>query len=761
MFLNNPNNPENIASQSLPANKLVYINPNEIEDDDEIDLSELLRLIRRRSLVIFGTTIALATSLSAWVLSKPPVYQGSVKLLVEPVNQDKTDLSFLNDIAAAGGLKKNELDYDSQIDVLKSPSVMNNIIEQIRTRYPDISYTSEKGKENLGEKLKLQQAGKTKIIEISYKDESEEKILFVLNKIVEGYLKYQAKEYISNLSQAIDFTDKQISRLRKEVAHLESQLESFQQNNNLIDPDSRNQALTTQATFLAQEMEKVQVELGGARKLAQELQRKLNLTPEEGVIVSRLNTEPFYAKLIQQIKETETQIALEGLRFGFEHPSVKTLEAKKQELISLLNQETRKILGQDNLNLPLDFLTSVSNNVETTQEFFNVNNQIQVLQAKEKGLKEAWQRLNREIGVLSTTNKEYYQIQRELKTANESLTRLLALNENLQIEAAKQSSPWKLITPINDTIIEDVSGTLRKIALISIASLFSGAMLGFLVDKLDSSFHTVEEVKSIVKLPLLGVIPYNKKLALITDKRVSGRKKRKKDFELIPSSAGKSIFDDQSLALNLDSYCSLYTNISLLSSDTTIRSIVIGAAEASEGKSTTSLFLAKAAALLGLKVLIVDADMRKPKVHKYLGIKNKVGLSNLIAEDLHPEDVIQSFEDGLSVITAGSKPPNPSRLIASRKWQTLMQEFKQSFDFIIYDTPPLMGFSDAKILTPQTDGLVFVLRMGQTKRPNVQQVISDLQVSKLNVLGIVANGVKNYMGGAYYGYYNYKNYYSD
>lgn len=756
MFLNNPNNSENIPNQSPPPNKLVYINSNEIENDDEIDLSELLRLIRRRGLIILGTTIALATTLSTWVLSKPPVYQGSVKLLVEPINQDKTDLSFLNDIAP-GGIKTNELDYESQIDVLKSPSVMNSIVEQIQTRYPEIAYTSEEGKENLADKLKLQQAGETKIIEVSYQDESEEKILFVLNKIVEGYLQYQAKEYISNLSQAIDFTEKQISRVRGEVVTLESQLESFRQNNNLIDPDSRNQALTTQATFLAEEMEKVQVELQGMRKLAQELERKLNLTPEEGVIVSRLNTEPYYTKLIQQIKETETQIAIEGLRFGFEHPSVKTLEAKKQELVSLLNQETKKILGQDNLNLPLDFLTSVSNNVETTQEFFNVNNQIQVLQAKERGLKEAWERLNAQISDLSTTNKEYYQIQRELKTANESLTRLLALNENLQIEAAKQSSPWKLITPINETIIEDVSGTLRKIALIGIASLFCGAMLGFLVDKLDSSFHTVEEVKSTVKLPLLGVIPYNKKLALST----AQRKKRKKNSEQIPSLSGKSVFEAQSLIFNLDSYCSLYTNISLLSSDTTIRSIVVGAAEAGEGKSTTSILLGKAAALLGMKVLIVDADMRKPKIHQYLGIKNKIGLSNLIAEDLHPEDVIQCLEDGLSVITAGSKPPNPSRLIASRKWQTLMQEFKQKFDFIIYDTPPLMGFSDAKILTPQTDGLVFVIRMGETKRPNVQQVINDLQVSNLNVLGMVANGVKNYMGGAYYGYYNYKGYYSD
>jgi len=759
MFLNNPNNPENLVPQNQSPNKLVYLNSNDIDDEDEIDLSELLRLIRRRGLIILGTTVTLAVGLSAWVLSKPPVYQGTLKLLVEPLNKNNADLSFLNDIAGGSALKTNELDYESQIDVLKSPSVMNSIVEQIQGRYPDIVYRepNNEDEQNLENKLTVQQAGQTKIIEVSYKDKSEEKILFILNQIVDGYLEYQEKEYISNLSQAIEFSEDQISRVRTEVATLESQLEGFQQNNNIIDPTSRNQALTTQATFLAEETEKVQVELEGMRKLSRELERKLELTPEQGVIVARLNTEPHYAKLIQQIKETETQIALEGLRFGFEHPSVKTLIAKKDELVSLLNQETRKILGQNSQNLSLDFLTSVPNNVETVQEFFNVNNQIQVLEAKENGLNEAWERLNSQIGSLSTTNKEYYQIQRELKTANESLTRLLALNENLQIELARQSSPWKLITPIDETIIEDVSGTLRKIALISIASLFCGGMLGFLVDKLDSSFHTVEEVKSTVKLPLLGVIPYNKFLVDITTKNKNSRKNK----DNIPSLSRQSVFDDESIAFSLDSYCSLFTNINLLSTDTSIRSIVVGAAEASEGKSTTSLFLAKAAALLGQKVLIVDVDMRKPKIHTYLGIKNKLGLSNLIAEDLLPEDVIHTFDDGLSVITAGSNPPNPTRLIASRKWQNLMQKLKEDFDFIIYDTPPLMGFSDAKILTPLTDGLVFVVRMGKTKRPNVQQVINDLQVSKLTVLGMVANGVKNYMGGAYYGYYNYKSYYSD
>jgi polysaccharide biosynthesis transport protein len=751
MFLNNPNNPEAIAPQSQEANKLIYLNsPNIDEEDDDIDISELFRFLRRRGLIIIGTTIALTTVLSSWILSKPPIYQGNFQLLVEPLNADNSQLDLLSNLSG-GGLKSDSLDYESQINVLKSPLVINPILQKIQSRYPEIKYALTEGKkdekeEALLEKLTVTQSGDTKIIKVSYKDESEEKIFFILNQLMKGYLDYQALDYISNLNQSINFTKNQISRVREEVAVLESQLENFQQTNNLINPATQNEVLASQSRVLLGKIEAVQTELGATTKLANELQNKLDLTPEEGVIVARLNQQPNYIKLIGQIKDTETQIGLESLRLGDQHPIIKSLMARKEELVSLLNEETTKILGSKGTNLSLDFLTSISNNQAVTQEFFATNNKIEVLKATEKGLNEAWEKLNQQVNSLSTTNKEYYQIQRELTTASESLNRLLALNENLQIEAAKERSPWKLLTPLDQNIIEDVSGTTRKLALIGVASLFCGTILGLLVDKLDSAFHSVDDVKRSIDLPSLGIIPYHKNLKVISDKNKSAR---------ASFNQGKGLFADAKNIPDLDAYFSLFTNINLLGSDNSIRSIVIGAAEASEGKSTTSTFLAKAAAMLGKKVLIVDVDMRKPRLHKYLGVKNTIGLSNLIADDAPLEKAIQaSPQENLFIITAGSKPPNPTRIISSQKMRDLMAKVKDDFDFIIYDTPPLMGFSDGKILTPSTDGLVFVVRLDKTHRPNVQQVLNDLRMSKLSVLGVVLNGVKNHMRGSDYSDYS-------
>lgn len=751
MFLNNSNNPDTISPQSQEPNKLIYLNsPNINDDEDEIDIGELFRLLRRRGLIIIGTTVALTAILSSWILSKPPVYQGSFQLLVEPLKADDNQLALLSSLSG-GSLKGKDLDYESQINVLKSPLIMSPIIQKIQSRYPEVKYVLTEDKkdekeEGLLKKLNIIQSGDTKIIEVSYKDKSEEKILFVLNQLMKGYLDYQSTEYISNLSQSINFAEDQISRVRGDVAILESQLENFQKTNNLINPITQNEVLASQSRVLLGKIENVQTELGGMTTLANELQNQLDLTPEQGVIVARLNQQPSYVKLIAQIKDTETQIGLESLRLGSQHPIIKTLTAKKEELVSLLNQETSQILGSKGTNLSLDFLTSISNNQAVIEEFFATNNKIEVLKATKKGLNEAWERLNLQVNSLSTTNKEYYQIQRELTTASESLNRLLALNENLQIEAAKERSLWKLLTPIDENIIEDVSGTAQKLALIGIASLFCGTMLGFFVDKLDSAFHSVDDVKRSVDLPSLAIIPYHKNLKVISDKNKSARGS---------FNQGKGLFADAKNIPDLDAYFSLYTNINLLGSDTAIKSIVIGAAEASEGKSTTSIFLAKAVAMLGKKVLIVDVDMRKPRLHKYLGEKNTIGLSNLIADDAPLEKVIQqTAQENLFIITAGTKPPNPTRIISSQKMRDLMAKVKEDFDFIIYDTPPLMGFSDGKILTPSTDGLVFVVRLDKTHRPNVQQVLNDLRMSKLSVLGVVLNGVKNHMRGSDYSDYS-------
>lgn len=747
MFLKNSTNSHSLISENSELNPPIYINSQNTIDDEEIDLGELFKILQRRSLIIIGTTITLTGVLTAWILSKPPVYTGTVRMQVESVVTENTALGSLGGLAgiaaATGGgggkggsaLRGGGLDYDSLTSILKSPFVMDSIVQDVRKKYPEIIYLPNPNKdleekEVLSKKLNVEQSGITKTLAISYQSDSPEKILDILNEIVDGYLSFQAKESVQNPSQQLEFTLQQISRLRERVANLESQVETFQKKNNLISPDALASTLGAQVTFLNQEKQKILLESEGVQTLASQLQKKLDLTPEEGVIVARLNREPYYLKLVNQIKDTESKIATEGVRFGFEHPSIKTLEAEKDELIILLEQETQRVLGKPYKNLSLDFFTSFSNNQQVTQQFFDANNQIQVLEARKQGIDEAQKILTQDINNLSTTQKEFIQLQRELRIATENLTRLLALRENLEIEVAKQFSPWRLLTPIDENIIEDTSGKTKKIALVGIASLFLGTMLGFVLDKLDSKLYSPKDVKNIVNLPVLITIPTNKKLFSLTPQQ----------FMQKESMVLKGLLTENSKTFNLDNYFFLYSNINALSLDQTVSSITMGTIDAKQGQSIISIYLAKAATMVGKKVLLVDLNLREPKLHSYLGLENKTGISDVIVDDISVNDVIQSSKiDNLSVLTAGSQTKNPVSILSSPKMANLTKTLKQNFDFVIYNIPPLAEFSDGKIVTPLTEGLVMIIGLGKTNKDNLEKVMNDLQISKLSVLGMVIN----------------------
>ena len=164
---------------------------------------------------------------------------------------------------------------------------------------------------------------------------------------------------------------------------------------------------------------------------------------------------------------------------------------------------------------------------------------------------------------------------------------------------------------------------------------------------------------------------------------------------------------------------------------------------------------------MGQKVLLVDADLRRPQVHRWIGLENQEGLSNIIATGLDVEKAIINVphRENLSVITAGDIPPDPTRLLASQKMYALMDYLKSTgkYDLIIYDTPPILGFADGRILSTRTNGVVIVVRIGKTDRSLLKQNIDNIKMSKVPILGLVANRVDRISGN--HNYYNH--YYAD
>ena len=213
-----------------------------------------------------------------------------------------------------------------------------------------------------------------------------------------------------------------------------------------------------------------------------------------------------------------------------------------------------------------------------------------------------------------------------------------------------------------------------------------------------------------------------------------------------------------------EAFRSLRTNLEYSSVDNPVKTILITSSGESEGKSTVAANLAIVEAQSGKAVVIVDTDMRRPKVHVQFNKPNRMGLSDVVTGKLSIDDVLKTYDqvDNLSIITCGTIPPNPAELLGSERMSQILNDLKKRFDIIILDTPPMV-VSDAQILSSKVDGLVFVVIPGQTKAITARRPLEELQRIDAKVLGIVANKIpknRDYYYGGYNYYSPYSNHYS-
>jgi capsular exopolysaccharide synthesis family protein len=303
-----------------------------------------------------------------------------------------------------------------------------------------------------------------------------------------------------------------------------------------------------------------------------------------------------------------------------------------------------------------------------------------------------------------------------------------------QLETPSNGQPSlvkvSVIQPGSLSQTPDSPKPLLNIAL----SLFIGLVLGFgtaiLRDRLDLRIRSSEEVKTITGANILGSMSYDVDLP---------------KHPLIVHSNPRSV--------QAEAYRQLRTNVNFVEVEGNQKSIVISSSVPSEGKTTTSCNLAIALADTGAKVLLIDCDFRKPDVHKYMGIEGSVGLTNHLIGQANLADVIQTWGAKLHVLPAGQIPPNPSELLSSGKMLHLLQSLERGYDHIVIDAAPLLPVTDAAILSKITSGVILVVGVGQTTRPQLQGAIQHIKSANGHILGTVLSKVPQRGAGSYgYGY---------
>jgi polysaccharide biosynthesis transport protein len=692
----------------LPTQALPWAVPA----DDEWDLRRFLMVMQRRSLTIAGVATLVMGFVIQSTFSQKPVYEGKFRLLVEPVNANNSLSSLtsaLGTLSNDKSLSQTNLDYDTQIQVLRSPELMNGVVKSLQLRYPQIDYNS------LMERMTIVRPGETKILEVRFQGSSPTEIQIILNTLSKAYLEYSLVERQTNLRQGIQFIDKQLPGLKDDVENLQDELQLFRQQNEFIDPDSQASQVTGKVSNIEQQRLAIDQELAKARSYFDTLQGQAGA-------VAALNDAPVYQNLIGELRKIETQISAELTRFKPGNINIRVLEEKRDNLLPLLRQEAQRVLGI---------------------KLAEATTQIQILEVRSQSLVQARAQSDQQVRRLPALARRYTDLQRELQVSVEALNRFLSNRQTLQVQAAQTEIPWQIIetaqlpeSPISPNIP-------RNLVLGLLASTLLGIGAALLLEKLDNVFHTVEDLKGKTKLPVLGSLPIIRDLAEVDSGQARNWLSRIPLFSPpFRSISGYSRYLGDSGFL--EALRVLHTNIQLLGSDRSVRSLIISSAMPGDGKSTVSTYLAQTAAAMGKRVLLIDADLRKPQVHHRLNLPNELGLSNLITNDLKISQVLQRPESvpGLNVITAGQIPPDPTKLFASRKMQSMMDKFQQSFDLVIYDAPPLLGLADASLLAPHTDGLVIVVRIGKTDRAAVSQALESLKPAQISILGIVANQVR-------------------
>ena len=723
-------------------------------DGNTLDLAWLFAVVRRRAPIMAAAAITLAGISGGYIIwqarKTPPTFKGSFSVLVEPITAEgrlaKLSLSAQTgvntgaaDVSRLGIENSDLMDYETQIRVLRSPKLMEPIIKELQVRYPDVSYNSLMEQLEIS-RVSYEKDGKqqgTKILNISYFDKDANKIKYILEQLAKTYLNYSVDERVNSLRQGVQYIDDQLPALQKRVDELQAQLQKLRQQYTLNEPETTGKALTEQAQYLKSQRIDIQAQLAQAKASFATRQRQLSQGNTISVLTSETNQVGAYERLIGELQKVEADMALQSARFREDSPTILDLREKQRNLRAVLAQEAQKSLE-------------------------NVASKIRELEARDRSLAEAESQINEKIKVFPAVIRQYTDLQRELQVATDSLKQFLEKRETLQLDASQRKTPWQIIAApemprdkFGHPIPASAKKTKRQLAIAGVLSLLMGIGIGFVVEILHTVFHTPDEIKAATRLRLLGVIPFARKLKQLdrkTPKLAPAFMEEVSSHALLPLAAQAH---DQRSAAFQEAFRSLYTNIRLLSARSPIHSLVIGSAVPGDGKSTVAIHLAQTAASIGQRVLLIDADLRRPQLHLRLGLPNEQGLSDVITTDLSLNDAIvrSSVEENLFVLTAGQPTSDSIKLLSSAKMQYLMEQFQAFFDLVIYDTPPLLGLADGNILAANTDGIVLVVGLQKTDRSLLTKSLDGLKISGASVLGVVANGIKGYMPDSYTTYH--------
>jgi capsular exopolysaccharide synthesis family protein len=743
-------------------------------EDDRVHLRDHWKAVRKRLWLVIGLAVLVTALATVMMLRRHNVYEATARVQVDL----ETANPYLNSSKSNSIVVSNQVNdpayFNTQLQILAGPGLLRRAVTALdlehnqtfltkMNRRPlwknlertvglggnapivatqassDVPVAAGEAEEaerlapfvdTLQHDLKIEpvketrlQTKETRLIEISYTSGDPKLATRIVNTIADTFAAANLEKKTTTGTASGDFLNKRIAELQTQIRDGEQKLIQYGKSNQILSLDPTQNTVVDRLVGLNKQL----LEAENDRKLAEASYRAAQ-TPGAASALAQENAKSV-EDAEQKLTELQQRKAMLLVDNTEEWPEVKevsqqigTLEAKIKEM------KTRAE-------------SVVVTNLKTRYD--------QAL-TRENALRSSF---NSQRGETLTQNEaavNYHIIQQEIETNKSLLDGLLQRSKENDVSLA--GTPNNINVVDHAVVPREPVGPQRLlgVALAFAISIVFGVLLAIFLEYLDNTLRSAEDVERMLRLPALAAIPSAPGLS---------RRRLFKGKNATDGTRPGLLLDGQSRSPVAEAYKQLRTSILLSSAGRAPKTLLITSGKPGEGKTTTVVNTAVSLADTGSKVLVIDADLRRPMVHNVLQVANPAGLSTVLSRDMSEQDILSLIDQAegtsLHVMTSGPIPPNPAELLGSNQMKQLLQTLQPHFDHIVIDSPPVTSVTDAVLLASLVDGVVIVVHGGKSTRELSRRTRQLLRSVGARIFGVVLNNVKQHDEEYYYGgYYN-------
>jgi len=713
-------------------------------------LRDYLRVLIKRIWIVVGTLAIVFGATLIATLRATPIYDAMGSIAINKPDPMLTNLRDGN----------NTMDYydptdlDTEVRILRSDLLALQVIKQLNLdRLPEfgghggptssslemttdtLQPDSERANLLLGAfkgSLRVLLEPNTRIIDVHFRSPNKELSARVVNTLANTYIEQNFKTRFESTMQASDWLSRQLVDLQMKVETSQEKLVKYQKEHQILGIDEKQNITTAKLDELNKELtiaESERMEKESIYQLAAAGDTESAAAVANGAAQNKdfANTSGLLDKLQAQKADLQIQSAQLGTQFGPAYPKISQINNQLREIDAQIQAEMKKVAGR----LRGDYLASLQ---------------------RENMLRAAFEQQKQQQNKLNESSIEYSLLKRDFETNRTLYEGLLQKLKEAGVTAGLRSNNIREVDVARTPGGPAEPNIPRNLGFAFVLGLTSGIGLAFLLEGIDNTVRTPEQAQAISGLPSLGMIPLGSK-----NNADSGAKAGPGLMVAASKEAVELITQSRPQSQMAESYRALRTSLLLTSLGAPPKTILITSALPREGKTTTSINTAIVLAQKGVRVLLIDADLRRPSIHKTLGMGPRVGLSNVLTggATLQQATMRSPVLPNLYVLPAGTPPPNPAELMASVQMNDMLTQLRDQYDHIVVDTPPTLSVTDAVVLSTRADAVVLVIRSAQTTKPALRRARDILAQVNARVSGVLLNAV-NLDSPDYYYYYEYQ-----